>query len=144
MSAQDSLQGRCMCGAVTAVARPTKDFITACNCENCRRWGGGTYFAFHVDAASAEITGPVKTVSVAPWAERGFCSACGSNVSYRIVAEGPHHGVLKLSAGLFPEGTGLPLGVEYFTDERPTAFDLSRPHEEMTAEAVRALLSGEP
>lgn len=137
------MKGQCMCGAVTVEAEPTKDFITACNCENCRRWTGGVNFTFNVDEISAAINGPVKTVSVAPWAERGFCGTCGSGIFYRVTAEGPNHGLLKLSAGLFPDATGLPVGVEYYADQRPAAFDLSQPHQEMTATEVRALLEAE-
>ncbi len=136
-----TLQGQCMCGAVRVAATPSKDFMTACNCENCRRWTGGVNYTFAVDATTAQITGPVKTVSVVDWAERGFCADCGSGVFYRITADGPNHGLLKLSAGLFPAGTDLRLGVEYYADQRPPQFDLSQPHETLTSEEVRALLS---
>lgn len=135
------LDGQCMCGAVQVRATPTKDFMTACSCENCRRWTGGVNFTFNADETTAEMTGPVKTVQIAPWAERGFCSDCGSGIFYRVVAEGPNHGLLKLSAGLFPNGTDLRLGVEYYVDQRPAQFDLSQPHDTMTTEEVNALFS---
>lgn len=136
------IEGQCMCAAVTVRARQTKDFMTACSCDDCRRWTGGVNFTFNVDETTAEITGPVKTISIQPWAERGFCGDCGSGIFYRVVAEGPNHGLLKLSAGLFPDAGGLPLGEEYYVDQRPPQFDLSRPHTEMTAGDVRALMSG--
>lgn len=136
-----ALAGQCMCGAVTVNATPTKGHITACNCENCQRWTSGVNFAFEVDGASARINGPVKTISVQPWAERGFCSDCGSGLFYRVTADGPMKGLLKMSAGLFAGATGLPLGVEYYADERPGAFDLSRDHTLMTRADVEALFS---
>ena len=135
------LKGQCMCGAVSVTATATQSYMTACNCDNCKRWTGGVNFAFEVDADSARIEGPVKTISVMPWAERGFCGECGSGVLFRVTADGPMEGLLKLSAGLFPDATGLPMGVEFYADERPAAFDLSRDHKTMTRAEVEALFS---
>jgi hypothetical protein len=136
-----ALEGHCMCSAVSVIATPTQPYITACNCDNCKRWTGGMNFAFEADANTVRIEGPVKTIALMPWAERGFCSKCGSGVFYRVTAEGPMKGLLKLSAGLFPDATGLPVGIEFYADERPAAFDLSQDHKTMTRAEVEALFS---
>ncbi len=137
-----AMNGTCMCGAVTVKATATKEYITACNCENCRRWTGGVNYAIEVDANAASIDGPIKTIAPMPWAERGFCAECGSGVYYRVTAEGPMHGLLKMSAGLFDDGTGLPVGVEYYADDRPAAYDLSREHKAVTRAEVEAFFLG--
>lgn len=136
------LEGQCLCRAVTVRAEPKDGYLTACNCENCRRWTGGVNFTFSVDAETARIDGPMKTVTVLPWAERGFCAECGSGLFYRVTAEGDLKGMLKLSAGLFPDGTGLPLGVEFYSDERPAGYDLGQPHRTMTKAEVEAYFAG--
>ncbi|MEL6799632.1 MAG: GFA family protein [Pseudomonadota bacterium] len=133
-----AMSGACMCGAVQVSVVAKGDHMTACNCENCRRWSGGVGFTFEVEAKSAEMTGPIKTISLLPWAERGFCGDCGSGLFWRVISDGEMSGMLKMSAGLFPDGTGLPLGMEFYADERPDGFDLSQPHKTMTRAEVEA------
>ncbi|MCR9150865.1 MAG: GFA family protein [Rhodobacteraceae bacterium] len=134
------LTGHCLCGAVTLDVAPAKEVLTACNCENCRRWTGGVNFTFEVEAETARIDGPVRTYSPENWAERAFCGACGSGISYRFTGDGPLNGLLKVSAGLFDDAGGRRLGTEFFADQRPAAFNLGQPHPTMTAAEVAAVL----
>lgn len=132
------LEGRCLCGAVTAVVEPSDGHMTACNCENCRRWTGGVNFTFAVVPETAQIEGPIKTITPMPWARRGFCAECGSGIYYKVTTEGELNGLLKVSAGLFNDAGGLPLDVEFYADERPASYDLSKPHRTMTRAEVEA------
>ena len=98
------IDGQCLCGAVTVRAEQTKDFMTACSCEDCRRWTGGVNFTFNVDETTAEITGPVKTISIQPWAERGFCGECGSPL-FSHVEVAP--GMVWIKAGTLDDTSGF-------------------------------------
>nr|WP_252865540.1 GFA family protein [Brevundimonas diminuta] len=59
----------------------------ACHCERCRRTSGGV--SLSVDCGdTVEVEGPLATYDSSDWAERQFCSACGSNLFWRLKAGG--------------------------------------------------------
>ena len=65
--------------------------------------------------ATAKIEGETLAVyHSSMFAERGFCSVCGSNIFYRM-QDGPE---LEVSAGLF-DGAGMHLSREIFHDSKP-------------------------
>ncbi len=65
-----------------------------------------------VDQDSITIDGPARRFQSSDWAERGFCDTCGSNLWYRITAEGPGHGQYNFAAGLFDTGD-MKIGREF-------------------------------
>jgi hypothetical protein len=69
--------GTCLCGAVTFTA-DIKPKISACHCGMCRKWTGGVFLT--VQARDVRFTGEdaIATYTSSDWAERGFCSRCGS------------------------------------------------------------------
>jgi hypothetical protein len=128
-----SLSGQCMCGAVTVMAEPEGRSLAACHCEMCRRWSSGIFIAFSAKPGSVRVEGPVKVFQSSDWAERAFCGRCGSNLWYRITAEGPGHGQHQLSAGLF-DVNGMHLGLEVFIDSKPDAYAFEGERRTMTAQ----------
>src|SRR5437016_2092071 len=79
------LTGGCQCGAVRYVltAQPTNCNI--CHCRMCQKAGGGPLMAFgSVPIERFEWTrGSPKTFRSSSFAERGFCEACGTPLTYR-------------------------------------------------------------
>ena len=76
--------GGCLCGAVRFRAvGPFRD-ACFCHCESCRRAAGATPVAwgtvdrsdFHVEHGELTIAETSEDV------ERGFCSRCGSSITY--------------------------------------------------------------
>lgn len=112
----ESVTGHCLCGAVTVTAKPAKPHLEACHCEMCRRWCGSAYIAVQSDA-DAVFTGEelITRYASSDWAERGFCSKCGSNLFYRFTPTGSY----SFLAGLFDELGDMALGEEIFVDEQP-------------------------
>ena len=84
--------------------------------RSCRRWCGSAYIAVQGDA-NVTITGEehVTRYASSDWAERGFCSICGSNLFYRFMPTGAY----SFLAGLFDDVGGMTLGEEIFVDEQP-------------------------
>jgi len=97
--------GSCLCGAVTYQIEDAPAECGACHCGMCRRWSGGVYLGLHVPAGKATFTGEDRLTIYrsSDWAERGFCSTCGSNLFYRITAPGPQHGDLHFGFGTLDE-----------------------------------------
>ena len=62
------------------------------------------------------------------WAERGFCSRCGSHLFYRIKETGQH----MVPVGLFDIDTELEFEMQVFVDERPDYYRFANQTEELT------------
>ena len=76
--------GGCLCGAVRYESRepPIRGYI--CHCAMCRRNGGG-FFGPTVRFAGSALAltqGKLKPYAATRYAQRCFCSECGSPVAY--------------------------------------------------------------
>lgn len=129
------LSGQCLCGAVTITAEPERKSLSACHCDMCRRWSSGIFMAMPVVPGSVAVEGPVRVFQSSDWAERAFCERCGSNLWYRITAEGPGHGRHQLAAGLF-DVSGMHLGLEVFIDSKPDAYAFAGERKQMTGREI--------
>lgn len=137
---QHTLSGHCLCGAVTIEATPSRPHVEACHCDMCRRWGGVALVDVPVGNRVA-FTGEehIARYRSSDWAERGFCSRCGSNLFYHFIPTDNY----GLCAGLFDDLGELTLAEEIFIDEKPEyyAFAGDRPRKtgpEVIAEAKTA------
>ena len=83
MSELAAFEGGCLCGAVRyrATAAPVRAVI--CHCSMCRRHSGAPAMAFvHFPVSSfAWVRGVPARYRSSRYAERGFCSVCGSTLS---------------------------------------------------------------
>ena len=132
--------GQCMCGAVTITAALSDDRMTACNCDMCRRWSSSAFLSVRVDQDSIVMDGPVRRFQSSAWAERGFCDTCGSNLWYRITAEGPGQGQYNFAAGLFDTGEKK-IGREFFVDTKPQGYGFAGDHSRLTQAETYALFA---
>jgi len=81
------LMGGCQCGAVRYRLAVTPKGATLCHCRMCQKVGGGPFMAFApLPFEAFEITkGALKTFRSSEIAERGFCDACGTPLTYRAL-----------------------------------------------------------
>lgn len=131
------LQGQCMCGAVTVTATPGRDALGACHCDQCRRWTSSMLITFPAEHGYAAL-GPVKTFTSSDWAERAFCSECGSALWYRITLPGEMYGHTQMAAGLF-EDIDHPLKLELYIDKKPKGYAFAGERQQMTKAEVEAM-----
>lgn len=132
--APSSLRGSCLCGAVSLrVGHGGRPSMSACHCGICRRWTGGPFMSIECHQAP-EIDGAehVRTFASSEWAERGFCSRCGTHLFYRF-KEGEFY---AYSAGLFDEAGRWPFELQVFIDEKPGNYAFADRTREMTGEDV--------
>jgi hypothetical protein len=77
-------QGGCFCGAVRYLATGTPFNSTLCHCTMCRRASGAPCVAwFSVARAELHMTaGSLAYYDSSPECRRGFCSRCGTQVTF--------------------------------------------------------------
>ena len=131
--------GHCLCGSVKITANQAADHVGACHCRMCRRWGGGPFL--EIDCGTdVEITGADKVgvFASSEWAERGFCSSCGTSLFYRLKETGEH----MVCAGIFDDEYGLSFRSQVFIDAKPAYYSFAERTENLTGEELFAMVQG--
>ncbi|RMC33848.1 GFA family protein [Paracoccus alkanivorans] len=133
------LNAQCLCGAVRFSAVPRAG-ASVCHCSMCRKWTGGINIA--VDLAEAPVFQDEAKLGVyrsSEWAERLFCTECGSSLLYRTVDDAHY----VASAGCFDDPSQFPLESEIFIDEKPSSYDLAGERPRMTGAEFMAMVAPE-
>ena len=146
----DTLDGRCLCGAVTVTVSGAHDpRVGACHCRMCQRWSGGLILCFDASAAAVTVTGEVARYRSSPFAERAFCPACGSHLWFRAVGGDGRVGEdagYELMPGLFDAARPWPLRSEIYVDRALASARLAGDHQRSTRaeyEAKRRFVEGD-
>jgi len=132
-----TINGQCLCGAVRVSATATDPIVRACHCDMCRRHTSSMFMSLATDPGSLRFDGPVKSFVSSDWAERGFCSECGSTLWYGT----RHDGVRNVAAGLFDGAAGAPLKLEFFADMCPQGYALAGDHKRLNTQQTIALFA---
>ncbi len=138
----ERLAGGCICGAVRFTAVPQGKSMHVCHCAMCRRWSGGLYMAVDCgQMSSVQIDGEdaIAIYRSSGHGERVFCSKCGSNLFWRL-ADGSH---VSVSAQAFDDPEVFELGLEMFTDEQPSHYELKSDCRRMTGPETIAFFTQE-
>lgn len=136
MSDDGKTSGRCLCGAVTITVTASHKHVEACHCTMCRRWGGGPLMAIDIgNDIAIDGTDHIATYRSSAWAERAFCSNCGTNLYYRLVEANQY----ALCAGVLDDEADLVLTGQIFIDEKPAYYDLANQTKTMTGAEVFAM-----
>lgn len=124
-----AMTGHCLCGAVTVrVAGPHDPRPGACHCRMCQRWSGGLFLCFNADAGGVTVDGPVTRFASSDFAERAFCSVCGSHLWMRDNTGKTY----DLMPGLFDEARDWPLRSEVYADLAMASMRLQGDHRRAT------------
>ncbi len=135
--------GSCLCGAVTFTVTSEIDHAGACHCSMCRKFSGGMYIGIAIppDGITFEGAENITKFTSSEWAERGFCSTCGSSVFYRVTALGPYHGTYHIGMGALDDPSGINVTEELFTDLKPKGYALEGDIKGMTEAEVMAMFA---
>lgn len=126
-------KGRCLCGAVKFSAKSMSSNVGACHCGMCRRWGGGPLMA--VNCGTEVVFEGDENITVynsSDWAERGFCSKCGSHLFYRLKQINEH----QIPVGLFNDQEHFKFDLQVFIDRKPCFYSFANKTNEMTEAEV--------
>jgi len=134
---------KCLCGAVNFKVSLPEPKFDACHCSMCRRWASGPLLAVHAAIDSIEGGDNITSYPSSEWAERAFCKTCGTNLYYKITAEGPHSGATHVSVGIMDDISDMQLGREIFIEEKPAGYAFTDGAKQMTgAEVFAEVTSG--
>jgi len=135
-----TMNGQCLCGAVTVKASTNVAHAGACHCNMCRRWGCGPLMALDCGTdVSIKGEDSITRYSSSEWAERGFCSACGTHLFYHLKGKGQY----IMPAGLFDAESALTLDHQIFIEEKPGYYDFANDTHNMTGAEVFASAGGD-
>jgi len=78
------VRGGCCCGSIRYELDPTEGLVVNCHCTICRKTSGAPYVTWIVVAASQFkwIEAEPATLHASSHGTRGFCSRCGTPVSF--------------------------------------------------------------
>lgn len=128
-------KGSCLCGAVRISAKAISKHVGACHCSMCRKWGGGPLMTVDCGAeVSFEGEENISVFDSSAWAERGFCSKCGSHLFYRLKESKQH----IMPVGLFDEQKTFVFDHQVFIDEKPSFYAFANETHDMTGAEVFA------
>lgn len=131
------IEGQCLCGAFTVQTQKLKP-ITACHCASCRKWSGGVLLS--VDGGNeVSFSGEdcVSTYSSSDWAERAFCSTCGSSLYFKMKASNHYF----LMAGLFGKNDLPTFEEQQYIDEKPDCYSFTEATQNVTKKEMEKLLA---
>jgi len=135
MSEKREKKGKCLCGAVQVTAKEAGNKVGACHCGMCRRWGGAPYMELTCGTdVSFEGEENVSVYDSSAWAERGFCSKCGTHLFYRLKGTGEY----MVQVGLFDDDDDLVLDHQVFIDEKPSFYNFAEKTDLMTGAEIFA------
>ena len=126
--------GRCLCSAVQFKATGVSHDLHACHCDMCRRWSGGPGLAVSVEKIEFSGEENLQRYPSSDWAERGFCSRCGTSLFYRLIESDQY----MVWMGSFDDQAEFRLSGEIYIDEKPAAYDFAGEHPRQTGEEFLA------
>lgn len=128
---EGAIFGHCLCGAVKIhVAGAHDPRPGACHCRMCQRWSGGLFLCFEADEAGVTVTGPITRFASSTFAERAFCTVCGSHLWLRDT--GPNDTTYEFMPGLFDAAQDWPLRSEVYADRAMASVKLAGDHARST------------
>jgi hypothetical protein len=77
-------EGGCLCGAIRYRVTAAPTALVLCHCRTCRKAAGAPSLAWAIFRAAdfAFTKGNPATYSSSPGVKRGFCSRCGTTLTY--------------------------------------------------------------
>lgn len=135
MTENNRRSGNCLCGSVGITATFSSLDMGACHCEMCRKWTGGVFMNVHCKA-DVQFSGEsfITVYDSSPWAERGFCSRCGSSLFYRLKQGKGYH----MPVALFDESQDLNFAIQVYIDKKPAYYSFSNETAVMTEAEIMA------
>ena len=141
MSNTKQAKGSCVCKAVQFEVSAMSTDVGACHCKTCRTWGGGPFMAVNCGSDVA-FTGEehIKKYDSSEWAERGFCTQCGTHLFVRIK---PNNRYI-ITAGIIEDGQPLNFKSQVFIDEKPDFYNFKEETQNMTGPECFAKFNASP
>ncbi len=128
--------GKCLCGSVEIKAASMSTNVGACHCDMCRKWAGAPFLG--VDCKDTiEFKGEenITIFNSSEWAERGFCSKCGTHLFYHLKENNQY----MVPVGVFDTDVKFNFDHQIFIDSKPDYYSFKNETHNMTGEEVFAI-----
>jgi hypothetical protein len=109
--------GGCLCGAVRYRVTGQPSATSQCHCSDCRRASGAPALAWAIfpEGEVAIVAGALSTYQSSPGVHWGFCSRCGSLLSY---SRASRPGLFDVTTATLDDPEAFPPAKEIWTGER--------------------------
>lgn len=127
--------GGCSCGAVRYEITGPDLNPGICHCRDCQRHSGAPFVVWlGIDPATFKvISGEITQFASSKWASRGFCSACGSTLTYQVTGNNDQ---LDVAGGTLDDPDIAPPTFQIFRKDSPRfmhGFDEALPVKDVEA-----------
>lgn len=114
--------GSCLCKSVKFEVTLSEEEVHVCHCGICQKWGGNSGLALACDK-DWKIEGEehLTWYDSSDWAQRGFCSKCGTHLLFRMNDES----YCGVPAGALDSQNDLKIGMHIFIDKKPDYYDFA-------------------
>ena len=126
------MKGHCLCGAVQFEGVAAKE-VGVCHCRMCRRWAGGPFVSVHCTEATFSGMEHIGVYASSAWAERGFCTKCGTHLYYKLLPTGEYY----LPAGML-ETDDFEFTTQVYIDCKPDYYDFANQTQMVTEQQIVA------
>ncbi|WP_060483547.1 GFA family protein [Pseudomonas sp. NBRC 111119] len=107
--------GSCLCGATRLKVSFDHADVSACHCSMCRKWTGGPLLVVHCNQPPAFEGLTPGVYDSSDWAQRGFCSQCGTHLFYRLRANDSY----AVPVGLLDGELNWQFSLQIFIEQKP-------------------------
>ncbi len=133
-----NIHGSCLCGAVKFEVQEMDPHFGACHCSVCRKWGGGPLLAMDCgDQVTFQGEASIGRFESSEWAERGFCTTCGSHLFFHLLASGQY----IMPIGLFDIDEHAQFDHQIFIEQKPNYYQFANDTALLTGDQVFAEFS---
>lgn len=127
---EETYTGGCLCGVVKYKLSGTDKTIhgiTACHCQQCRRWSGHHWASLIGPKSGFFITSGednVRWYKSSPKARRGFCQTCGSALFWHGFGYPSFKNQIDVSAGSLDDAKKRTLRRHIFCADKGTYYQI--------------------
>lgn len=132
--------GSCLCGKVTLSLDLNQYSLSACHCNMCRKWSAGPLMTIahngKITLTNKEI---IKYYQSSQWAERVFCSECGTHLFYHLHGTDQYY----IAAWIFDNLPELKFDQQVYIDKKPTCYDFANHTHNLTEADILAMIQND-
>ncbi len=127
------MRGHCLCGSIEITTEEEIGTISACHCGMCQRWGSAPFITVQL-RQQFELKGKefITVYESSSWAERTFCSKCGTHLYYRDKDPVEYYFNISLFDINKIDGS---ISMEIFSDKKPKLYDFLKQDSKKITEA---------
>lgn len=124
MAEETKKTGACLCGEVRFSLTPHEPNYNICHCSMCRKWSAGPFMSVHCAGdLTFEKDAGLSWYQGSEWAQRGFCTKCGTSLFWRL-AENPEI-MTCVSVEALDDAEAFKLNRHIYADAQPQRYDFA-------------------